>query len=193
MRMQRRGLLIWAAAHEIHTKDNSMLHNIKRLYGYKLEASDGEIGQVKDSYFDDQTWALRYLVADTGSWLPGRQVLISPHAFRSLDQAGKVLRLNLTRKQIENSPPIASHKPVSRRYEEEYCRYYGWPCYWQNGALSGMSGSPILELRSKPFPREQATASGPPPKRADAPLRSRKAAKSFRCQASHLCDFMMIL
>ena len=100
-----------------------MLRSINQLYGDKLGASDGEIGQVKDFYFDDQNWAIRYLVADTGSWLPGRQVLISPHAFGSLYQAGKLLLVNLTRKQIEDSPSIESHKPVSRQYEEEYYRY----------------------------------------------------------------------
>ena len=55
-----------------------MLRSIKQLHGAKLGASDGEIGHVKDFYFDDQNWAVRYVVADTGSWLPGRQVLISP-------------------------------------------------------------------------------------------------------------------
>jgi len=48
-----------------------MLRSIKQLYGDKLGASDGEIGQVKDFYFDDQNWTVRYLVADTGSWLAG--------------------------------------------------------------------------------------------------------------------------
>ena len=77
-----------------------MLRSVKQLYGDKLGASDGEIGHVKDFYFDDQNWAVRYLVADTGTWLSGRKVLISPHALGSLEQAGKVLRVNLTRKQV---------------------------------------------------------------------------------------------
>ena len=72
-----------AAARAIYTKDKSMLQSIKQLYGDKLGASDGEIGHVNDFYFDDQNWAVRYVVADTGSWLPGRQVLLSPHAFGS--------------------------------------------------------------------------------------------------------------
>jgi hypothetical protein len=54
--------------------------------------------------------------------------------------------VNLTRKQIEDSPAIETHKPVSRQYEEEYHRYYGWPYYWQGDGLWGMSGFPILEL-----------------------------------------------
>ena len=173
-----------------------MLRSLEQLYGDKLGASDGEIGRVKDFYFDDQNWAIRYLVADTGSWLPGRQVLISPYSLSRLDQAGKILRVNLSRKQIENSPSIESHKPVSRQYEEEYYRYYGWPYYWQGDGLWGMSGFPILELPAKPFPSESATASGPQPERADAHLRSTQAVGGYHLQASdgiigHVCDFMM--
>ena len=173
-----------------------MLRSVKQLIGDKLGASDGEIGHVKDFYFDDHNWAVRYLVADTGSWLPGRQVLISPHSFGRLDQAGKVLLVNLTRKQIQDSPSIESHKPVSRQYEEEYYRYYGWPYYWQGDALWGMSGFPILELPARPLPEEPATASGRRPGRADAHLRSTKAVNGYQLKANdetigHVCDFMM--
>jgi hypothetical protein len=173
-----------------------MLQSIKRLYGDKLGASDGDIGHVKDFYFDDQNWAIRYLVVDTGSWLPGRQVLISPHSLGRLDQAGKILRVNLTRKQIENSPSIDSHKPVSRQYEEEYYRYYGWPYYWQGDALWGMSGFPILELPSKPRPNESAATNGPQLERADAHLRSTQAVNGYHIRASdgvigHVYDFLI--
>jgi hypothetical protein len=108
-------------------KEKVMVQSIKQLYGNKLGASDGEIGHVKDFYFDDLSWAVRYLVVDTGNWLPRRQVLLAPHSLNGLDQAAKVLRVNLTREQIESSPAIEQHKPVSRRYEEEYYKYYGWP------------------------------------------------------------------
>jgi hypothetical protein len=123
-------------------------------------------------------------------------VLISPHAFGSLHQTGKVLRVNLTRKQIEDSPSIESHKPLSRQYEEEYYRYYGWPYYWQGDALWGMSGFPILELPPKSLPSEPATAIGPQPERADAHLRNTQAVNGYHLQASdgiigHVCDFMM--
>ena len=169
-----------------------MLRSIKQMYGNKLRASDGEIGHVKDFYFDDENWVVRYVVADTGSWLPGRLVLISPHAFGSLHQVGKDLTVNLTRKQIEGSPSIDSHKPVSRQYEEEYYRYYGWPCYWQGDGLWGISDFPILELPPKP----SADPGGPQPERADAHLRSTRDVNGYHIKASdgtagHVCDFMM--
>src|SRR4026209_1089107 len=99
-----------------------MLRSLRQLYGKKLGASDGVIGHVKDFYFNDQQWAIRYVVADTGSWQSGRLVLISPHAFVNLHQDGDCLLVKLTRKQIKNSPAIESHKPVSRQNEEEYYR-----------------------------------------------------------------------
>jgi sporulation protein YlmC with PRC-barrel domain len=185
-----------AATRAIYIKDKSMLQSLKQLYGDKLGASDGEIGHVKDFYFDDQSWAVRYVVADTGSWLTGRQVLISPHAFGGFYQPGKLVLVNLTRKQIEESPSIESHKPVSRQYEEEYYRYYGWPSYWQGDGLWGMSGFPMVELPAKPLPNKSAAASGPQPRRADAHLRSTQAMNGYHIKASdetigHVCDFMM--
>lgn len=103
------------------------MQSIKQLYGKKLGASDAELGHVKDFYFDDQNWTVRYVVADTGNWLPERQVLLSPLAFSHMYPAEKLLPVNLTRNQIENSPMIETHKPMSRQFEEEYHRYYGWP------------------------------------------------------------------
>lgn len=173
-----------------------MLRSFKQLYRDKLGASDGEIGHVKDFYFDDQSWVVRYLVADTGTWLPGRQVLIAPHAFGGFHQAGKVLGVNLTRKQIEDSPSIELHKPVSRQYETEYYRYFGWPYYWQGDGLWGMSGIPILELPPKTAPGERNAASDLDLERADAHLRSAQAVNGYHISTGgeiigHVCDFMM--
>jgi len=121
-----------------------MLRSIKQLYGKTLGASDGDIGKVKDFYFDDHQWAVRYVIAETGTWLLGRLVLISPPAFGNFHQDGNRLLVNLTRQQIEKSPPIESHKPVSRQYEEEYNRYYGWPSYWTEGSHLQNGGEPHL-------------------------------------------------
>jgi uncharacterized protein YrrD len=99
-----------------------MLRSTKQMYGDKLRAKDGEIGHIKDFYFDDQSWVVRYLIADTGEWLAGRMVLISPHVLTNFDLDGVCRVVNLTRMQIETSPPISSHMPVSRQYEEEYLR-----------------------------------------------------------------------
>ncbi len=173
-----------------------MLRSIKQLYGNKLGASDGEIGHVKDCYFDDRNWAVRYLIVDTGSWLPGRQVLISPYALGRLDPAERILRANLTRKQIEDSPAMEEHKPVSRQFEEQYHRYFGWPCYWEIDALWGLSDVQIREQPVEPLPGEPAAASRPRLDRTDGQLRSTLAVNGYHLQASdgvigHVCDFLM--
>ena len=121
-----------------------MLNSIQQRYGEKLRASDGEIGHVRDFYFDDKNWTVRYLVADTGGWLSGRLVLISPHALGHLYPEGKVLLVNLSRQQIEDSPSIDEHMPVSRQLEEEYHRHYGYAYYAESMPLWGLGGYPVL-------------------------------------------------
>ena len=98
-----------------------MLRKTKELKGARLAARDGEIGHLKDFYFDDQSWTVRYLVAYTGEWLPNRQVLLSPFAVASIEcQSHKVVKVDLTRQQIEESPSIEEHKPITRQYESQY-------------------------------------------------------------------------
>jgi hypothetical protein len=172
-----------------------MLRSIKKLFEDKLGASDGEIGHVNDFYFDDETWAVRYLVANTGSWMPGRLVLISPHAFGNLYQGGKILLVNLTRQQIEQSPSIESHKPVSRQFEEDYHRYYGWPFYWQGGEVWGMSGSPVVPGPRR-LPKKHSTVKGGKRQIDEPHLRSAKAIIGLHIQATdettgHVADFVM--
>ena len=174
-----------------------MLQSIKQLYGNKLGATDGDLGHVKDFYFDDHHWAIRYVIADTGNWLTGRRVLLSPHAFGHIQPAGKVMLVNLTRKQIEDSPSIDTHKPVSRQYEEEYYRYYGWPYYWEgDGIWGGMGSYPVLDVPPKFGSAQPPAATGPKANRADAHLRSTQAVNGYDLQATdgvvgHVCDFLV--
>jgi hypothetical protein len=107
-----------------------MLSKAKTLKGYKMDSLDGEIGKIKEFYFDDRHWTIRYLVADTGNWLTGRQVLISPYALGAVVREEQHITIDLTKKQIENSPSLNSDKPVSRQFEEAYYGYYGLPVYW---------------------------------------------------------------
>ena len=105
--------------------------------------------------------------------------------------------VHLTRKQIEDSPAVETHKPVSRQYEEEYHRYYGWPYYWEgDGLWGGMRGFPILELPPGFSPGEPPAATSPKAERADAHLRSTQAVSGYHLQATdgifgHVCDFLI--
>jgi uncharacterized protein YrrD len=116
-----------------------MLIKSKELKGYQLGACDGEIGKIADFYFDDKFWTLRYLVANTGGWLKNRKVLISPHAFGKIEKEEHSFSVDLSKKQIEQSPPLESDKPVSKQYEESYLGYYGYPIYWYGSSAWGAS------------------------------------------------------
>ncbi len=108
-----------------------MLRSVKELRGYKLITKDGEAGKVHAFYFDDRAWVIRYLVADTGNWLTGRRVLLSPHSLETPDWERQEIAVNLSRQQIENSPSINEEKPVYRQHEIELMKYYNWPNYWE--------------------------------------------------------------
>ncbi len=119
-----------------------MFFELKELTDFKLCALDGDIGRVKDFYFEDQHWTVRYIVADTGTWLASKLVLLSPFGLKRVNEHAGLIETGLTRQQIENSPAIDAAKPVSRQFEEEYYRYYGWPLYWNGPTLWGPSPYP---------------------------------------------------
>jgi sporulation protein YlmC with PRC-barrel domain len=127
-----------------------MLRSLKQLYGEKLSATDGEIGAIKDFYFDEENWAIRYLVVNTGNWLASRKVLISPHSISGHPVSGKSIRVGLTRKKIEKSPSIGSQNPVLRDYEEHYHKHYALPPYWKASAadMVGPQQQPETHLHS---------------------------------------------
>ena len=107
-----------------------MLRRAHDLRKYTIGAVDGDIGTVEDMYFDDVSWTVRYLVVDTGSWLLGRKVLLSPAAVRGSDMAARQVRTDLTRRQVQESPSIDTQKPVSRQHEMDFLSYYGYEPYW---------------------------------------------------------------
>lgn len=117
-----------------------MLRNVKELRSFVIHATDGTIGEVADLYFDDEDWTIRYLVVDTGNWLSGRKVLISPLAIGHLDWMAQQLSVSLTKARVEGSPDIDTRKPVSRQHETAYFGYYGYPNYWEGAGLWGPGG-----------------------------------------------------
>jgi hypothetical protein len=129
-----------------------MLRTAGELKGVTIEAMDGDIGSVQDLYFDDQTWTIRYFVVDTGTWLPGRQVLISPFAFQVVPGASR-LRASLTKDQIKNSPSVDTDRPVDRQREIAFSQYYGYPYYWVGPYRWGDLAYPTL-----PIPAAQPSA-----------------------------------
>ena len=186
-----------------------MLRSIKQLQRYVIRATDGEIGRVDDFFFDDRRWTIRYLVVDTGKWLPGRRVLIAPRAIVRADESTGALELDLTRDRIRDSPDIDTDQPVSRQQEVAFHSYYGYPYYWGGPGFwahpLGMMAPPVPEYAA--IPPEQARGgiaggTSEPEGAADGGsggdphLRSTKEVSGYHIQArdgelGHVEDFLV--
>ena len=119
-----------------------MLRSVEELEGLAIGATDGAIGKVKDFYFDDEAWVIRYMVVDTSKWLGGRDVLISPYSIGKPGWGGDTIPVTVNKEQVRNSPGIDSALPVSRQYEATYMGYYQYPYYWGGTGLWGDANYP---------------------------------------------------
>jgi hypothetical protein len=169
-----------------------MLRSTKELKGYVLDATDGEIGRCKDFLFDDEHWTVRWMVADTGKWIPDRQVLISPLSLGDPNWGSGRFPVSLTREQIENAPALSEDEPVSRQHEATMFQYYGYPYYWVGNALWGPEATPAkLQARV-----EEATMAPHTEPRGDPHLRSVREVAGYHIAATdgeigHVEDFIL--
>lgn len=166
-----------------------MLIKSIELNSYKLNGSDGDVGKVKEFYLDDKFWTIRYLVVDTGGWLTGQQVLISPYAIAAVNNVAKCIDIDLSKKQIKNSPPLESDKPVSRQFELGYYGYYGYPMYWAGPSMWGYY--PDIVRNNTEWKKI-----GTEEHMWDAHLRSTKEVSGYHIQAKdgeigHVVDFII--
>jgi hypothetical protein len=161
----------------------AVLRSIKELGGYAIRAMDDDVGKVREFYFDDQSWTVRYLVADTGNWLVGRRVLISPVSLGYPDWEDQAFPVALTKEQVESSPHISADRPVSRQIQAELHTYYGWPPYWRADAYLAIAAA-------------QAEAAASEERDDDPHLRSTSAVIGYHAQAvggeiGHVADFIV--
>jgi hypothetical protein len=118
---------------ETHPQDARYTHlrSARQVIGYSIQAQDGEIGRVEDFIIDDNVWMLRYLVIDTGNWLPGRKVLLSTSWVEAITWDDSRVHLTLSQERIKNSPEYDPTLPLSREYETELHEHYDRTEYWR--------------------------------------------------------------
>jgi hypothetical protein len=113
-----------------------MLQKGGKFLDFVLFGSDEYIGAIRDLYFDDWQWVVRYVVVELTEPEPSPNVLISPLPFVKVDTARKEITVDLQIEKIRKSPEIDTDLPISRQYEIALRRYYEWPEYWgQNDFL----------------------------------------------------------
>jgi hypothetical protein len=180
-----------------------MLMSVKSLRGETIHATDGDFGSVDDFLFDDENWAIRYLVIDTGKWIPGRRVLISPASLKAQRRPNELIT-SLSKEQIKKSPDIYTDRPVSRQREAEYLDYFGYPYYWRGPALWGTTAYPFYPGDARPmgYPVSGSAGSAAAPRierlpeTADTHLRSAAEVTGYYIEATdgeigHVEDFIV--
>ncbi len=129
-----------------------MVVSSKQLSHFSICATDDNVGGIRDILFDDETYVVRYLVADTNTWLPlSRKVVISPISVNQVDTDDETVQINMTVDTLKNSPSIDEHKPVSREYEENLFKYFGYGYYWIGPGAWGEFAHPneLVELQQE--------------------------------------------
>jgi len=177
-----------------------MLTRADTLKKYSIQASDEEAGSVDDFYFSDDSWSVRYIVVETGSWLFGRRVLMSPAAFDQPIGDG-VLNTALTSEQVKESPDIDLELPVSRQNETALHDYYGWPYYWVAvsnpvGAWAGGAAAAPIPVNAKQGEPDQPETEADAQPKQDPNLRSVDEVTGYGIEASdgeigHVEDFII--
>ncbi|WP_022666996.1 PRC-barrel domain-containing protein [Desulfospira joergensenii] len=176
-----------------------MLRSVNQMIGYRLNATDDELGKCRDLLFDDRWWTIRHLLADTGTWMSGKQVLISPMMILKPDWESRKIFLKVPKKTVENCPVSSADEPVSREYEKKMALYYGYPGYWAGESLWGPAASPaaleqiasqVAEKKAKTKPEETED-----PEESNH-LRSFDEVKGYRIHAAdgsigHVDDFIV--
>jgi sporulation protein YlmC with PRC-barrel domain len=148
-----------------------MMRRFGGLKGYAITTTEGDVGTFEDFLFDETSWTVRQLVVDTGSWLSGRRVLLSPRSIAGIEDVGRRMMTDLTRRQLEGSPDIDAARPVSRRHEIELAAYYGYPFYWTGPYRWGTSPGPMPFGIESP-PRAAGAAADARPSRVEPELHS---------------------
>jgi len=172
-----------------------MTRSLSHLRGWGILATDGRVGHVHDFYFDDSTWLIRYLVVDTGEWLRGRKVLISPAAAGAPDLSKRAIPVDLARERIEKSPPIALDKPVSRQEEENLRAHFGWQPYWTDKTFTARQPERIWSDAGRDEHADEADSPAVGMHR-DPHLRSVQEILGYRIAAEdgligHVVDFLV--
>jgi hypothetical protein len=102
---------------------------------YHIHATDGDIGHVQSMLVDEETWAIRYLIADTSNWWLGHQVLIAPQWIQNVSWPDAKVAVDLTRQAVKNAPPYDSAAQLGRQQEAGIYKHYRRATYWADDVI----------------------------------------------------------
>lgn len=104
--------------------DDPNLRSCHTVHGYRIEAVDGVVGHVDDFLLDNKTWQVKYLIIDTGKWLPGKKVIIASDWIKDINWAQSTVLLPMSRQAIKDSPTAEDVRKPDPDFEKRLQAHY---------------------------------------------------------------------
>jgi hypothetical protein len=90
------------------------LSGLRSLHRRRVAARGGAAGELADILFDDERWAVRYLVVDTVHAMPRRDVLVAPAQVEAMAPS---VQLRLSREELKACHDLDEDRPVYLQYD----------------------------------------------------------------------------
>jgi len=119
--------------------DGAHLRSCNVVMNSLVTAADGDIGRVCGLLIDEDIWAIRYFVVNTGNWWLGHKVVLAPEWIDDISWSDSRLSVDTTRQAVQDAPGYDSVAEVNRRLEIVIYRHYGRMGYWMSDIDPGVS------------------------------------------------------
>jgi hypothetical protein len=117
------------------------LQNARRIVGYRVQASDGDLGRVQELLIDDKTWAIRFMVVEAGDWWRGHRLLIAPHWIHAADWVDECISLDLTQTIAKAAPRLETSRQLDDRRATGLFLHEGRGSFWEAETKREMAGA----------------------------------------------------
>jgi hypothetical protein len=171
-----------------------MLRSVRDLVGYTVAARDGRCGELRDMYFDDRLWILRYWEVDAGA--AASALRLSPQAVTAIADKARQFHVRMCREQLQRGPGVDSDPGLTHPLDAEG----GLRRERDGGNLWSLAGLPLSELLAPAVEAAELPATPAHPERfgleRDLRLRSSAEVIGYGVAArdgpiGHVADFLI--
>ncbi len=173
-----------------------MKHRLKDITGLTIETTDGTKGKIKDFLFDEDKWIVRYIEADFGGFFKDKRILLPINVFIDHLWDSKHISINIAKEDIDKSPSPEDKPTVSREYEKELMKHYGYASYWSPGYIPPTHTGLYYPARPMNVPTKEISEEKISEEKLDTKLRSFNEVKGYHILATdghlgHLEDMIV--
>jgi hypothetical protein len=93
-----------AALEDVLAHSDAHLRSTREVIGYRLQARDGAIGHIVDFIIDESTWTFRSVVVDTGTWRPGKRVVLPWQRIEDINWDRSTVEVRVLRSTVKQHP-----------------------------------------------------------------------------------------